>query len=67
MSPHAFGSEMDQTIPFGIAQLVTSRAALVGVTNEQERERSTLHLSACKSVPPPLLVFSTSVNETVNF
>jgi len=56
---------MDQTIPFEIAQLVTTRAALVRVTNEQERERSTLLLSACRSVP--LLVFSTSVNEAVNF
>jgi hypothetical protein len=40
MSPHAFGSELDQTIALGIgpdcaAQLVTSRAVLLRVTNEQ--------------------------------
>ena len=56
---------MDQTIPLGTAQLVTSRAALFRVTTEQERELSTLYLSACMSVP--LLVFSTSGNEAVNF
>jgi hypothetical protein len=56
---------MDQTIPFGNAQLVTSRTALVSTTNEQVRELNTLHLWNCRSLT--LLVFSGSVNEVVNF
>jgi hypothetical protein len=61
MSSQAFGSDMDQTIPFWTAQLGTAQAAVFRVTNEQDREVSTLHLSACR--PVPLLMLSTSAND----
>ena len=64
MSSQAFGSQMDQIIPFWTAQLVTSRATLFRVTNEKQREVSTLHLSACR--PIDLLTLSVSANDAVN-
>ena len=64
MSSQAFGSQTDQIIQFWTAQLVTSRATRFRVTNERQREVSTLHLSACR--PIDLLTLSVSANDAVN-